>query len=245
LRPRRQREFPALRRRLSNVGFWVANLALATFLFDQPAGLRPVFELLLRTHLPSWPIANPWLGLAVGFVLLDLLRYAVHRCEHAVPLFWRFHALHHSDPDLDVTTSLRHHPLEILLASIPYWLAAIVFDIPGVLLASYGLAVFISEAFQHGNICLPERLERCLQPLLVTADMHRIHHSLMPDQADSNYGAVLSVWDRLFGTYTTIARARHRDLRFGVRELPSRDCLTPSSMILTPWLLARADGARR
>src|SRR5258708_31169666 len=93
-------------------------------------------------------------------------RYAVHRCEHALPLFWRIHALHHSDPDLDVTTSLRHHPLEILLASLPYWLATIVLDIPGVLLASYGLAVFISEAFQHGNICLPERLDRSLQPVL-------------------------------------------------------------------------------
>jgi sterol desaturase/sphingolipid hydroxylase (fatty acid hydroxylase superfamily) len=178
-------------------------------------------------------------------VLLDLLRYAVHRCEHAVPLLWRIHALHHSDPDLDVTTSLRHHPLEILLASIPWWLAVIVLDIPGVLLVSYGLAVFVSEAFQHGNICLPERLERWLRPLLVTADMHRIHHSLAPDQANSNYGAVLSVWDRLFGTYTRITRARHRNLRFGVRELPGRDCLKPSSMILTPWVLARVNEARR
>jgi len=197
-------------------------------------------EALFGTHLPSWPIANTGLSLVAGFLLLDLLRYLLHRCEHAVPIFWRFHALHHSDPDVDVTTSVRHHPLEYLLASAVYWLAVILLDIPTVVVLSHGLAVFGMASVQHGNIRLPERLERWLQPMLVTIDMHRIHHSVVFEQANSNYGAVLSVWDRLFGTYTSISRAQHERIVFGVRELPRHYCLKPSAMFLTPWRISRA-----
>jgi sterol desaturase/sphingolipid hydroxylase (fatty acid hydroxylase superfamily) len=168
------------------------------------------------------------------------MRYLVHRCEHAVPLFWRFHALHHSDPDVDVTTSVRHHPLEYLLGSLVYWLAVIVLDVPAVVAVIHGLAVFGTAAVQHANICLPERLDRWLQPILVTVDMHRIHHSVVFGEANSNYGAVLSIWDRLFGTYTSISRAQHERIVFGVRELPRRDCLKPSAMFLTPWRISRA-----
>jgi sterol desaturase/sphingolipid hydroxylase (fatty acid hydroxylase superfamily) len=94
-------------------------------------------------------------------------------------------------------------------------------------------------AFQHGNIRLPELLERRLQPVLITVDLHRIHHSVVFDQANSNFGAVLSVWDRLFGTYTRMTRAQHEGIVFGVRDLPRRDCLKPSVMFLTPWRIPR------
>lgn len=239
-RPRRRREFPALRRRLGNVGIWVANLFLAAFFFDPPARARPLFEALLGTHFPSWPIADAGLTLVAGFLLLDLLHYAVHRLEHAVPLFWRFHALHHSDPDVDVTTSVRHHPVEYVLASAVYWLAVIVLGIPAIVALTHGLAVFGMAAVQHGNVRLPERLDRWLQPVLVTVDMHRIHHSVVFDQANSNYGGVLSIWDRLFGTFIRITRAQHDRIVFGVRELPRREALRLSSMLLTPWLIRRA-----
>ena len=239
-RPRRRREFPALRRRFGNIGIWVANLFLAAFFLDPPARARPLFEALLGTHFPSWPIADAGLSLVAGFLLLDLLHYAVHRLEHAVPLFWRFHALHHSDPDVDVTTSVRHHPVEYFLASAVYWLAVIVLDIPAIVVLTHFLAVFGMAAIQHGNVRLPEWLERRLQPVLVTVDMHRIHHSVVFAQANSNYGAVLSIWDRLFGTYTRITRAQHDGIVFGVRELPRRDALRLSSMLLTPWLIRRA-----
>lgn len=229
-----------MQRRLANVGIWVANILLIAFLLDPPSRVRPPLETVLGPHFPSWPIANAWVSLAAGFLLLDLMRYAVHRCEHAVPLLWRFHALHHSDPDVDVTTSLRHHPIEYVLASAVYWAAIILLDIPPVVVLGYGLFVFCSEAVQHGNICLPESVERWLRPFLVTTDMHRLHHSLSVHQANANYGAVLSVWDRLFATYIWIGRAEHRALVFGVRELPRSDCLKPLAMILTPWLLPRA-----
>jgi sterol desaturase/sphingolipid hydroxylase (fatty acid hydroxylase superfamily) len=238
-RPRRRREFPALRRRLGNIGFWILNLVLVGFLLGPPEPFRPALEAVLGIGFPSWPVANAGVSLVAGFVLLDLMRYAVHRCEHAVPLFWRFHALHHSDPDVDVTTSVRHHPVEYVVASAVYWFAVLVLDIPVVVVLTHGLAVFGMASIQHGNIRLPEWLERWLQPVLVTVDMHRIHHSIAFDQANSNYGAVLSVWDRLFGSFTRVTRAQHDRIVFGVRELPRRDCLKPSAMMLTPWRIAR------
>ena len=242
-RPRRRREFPALRRRFSNIGFWIFNLFLAAYLLPRTASVRPQIEAVSGLVLPSWPITDAGLSFVAGFLLLDLMRYLVHRCEHAVPLFWRFHALHHSDPDVDVTTSVRHHPIEDVPLSAVFWLAVLVLDIPAIVVLSHGLAVFGTAAVQHGNIRLPERLERWLQPVLVTADVHRIHHSVVFDQANSNYGAVLSVWDRLFGSYRSISRGQHDRIVFGVRELPRRDCLKPSRMFLTPWLLSRAGGA--
>jgi sterol desaturase/sphingolipid hydroxylase (fatty acid hydroxylase superfamily) len=238
--PRRRRGFPALRRRFGNLSIWLLNLVLAGFTFSPPHTFRLQLEATFGVALPAWPFADSVLSLAAGFLLLDLMRYGVHRCEHAVPFFWRFHALHHSDPDVDATTSVRHHPVEHVLASAVYWMAVIVLDIPVIVVLSHGLAVFATAAVQHGNVRLPEWLERCLRPVLVTVDMHRIHHSVRFDQANSNYGAVLSIWDRFFGSYTQLTRAQHDNIVFGVRELPSQECLIFSAMMLTPWRLARS-----
>jgi sterol desaturase/sphingolipid hydroxylase (fatty acid hydroxylase superfamily) len=175
-------------------------------------------------------------------LLLDFLNYAMHRCQHAVPILWRFHALNHSNPDVDVTTSVRHHPIEYLLATGFYWLAVLAFDIPVVVVKIHALAVF-AAAVTHDIIRLPEWLERLLQPMVITIDLHRIHHSISHDEANSNFGAVLSVWDRLFGTYAQLPRAQQSRIVFGVRELPRRECLRPLAMLLTPWLLLRATAA--
>jgi sterol desaturase/sphingolipid hydroxylase (fatty acid hydroxylase superfamily) len=148
--------------------------------------------------------------------------------------------LHHTDPDVDVTTSVRQHPVEYVLTSAVYWLAVIVFDIPAIVALTYFPAVFGMAAIQHANVRLPEWLERWMRPVLVTTDMHRIHHSVVFAQGNSNYGAVLSIWDRVLGTYTRITRAQHDKIIFGVRELPRRDCLGISSMLRTPWLIRRA-----
>ena len=239
-RPRRRREFPALRRRLGNLGIWILNLVLAAFVFAPTDTFRPQLEAALGIALPSWPIADGWASFVVVFLLLDLLRYLTHRCKHAVPFLWRFHALHHSDPDVDVTTSVRLHPIESLLNSGVFWVTVIVLGIPATIVLTYGLTAFAIEAVQHGNIRLPQRLDRWLQSVLVTVDMHRIHHSVAFAQGSCNYATVFSVWDRLFRTYTRLTRAQHDSIVFGVRELPPRDCLKPSAMLLTPWRLGRA-----
>ncbi len=232
-----------MRRRLGNLGIWILNLILAAFVFAPTNTFRPQLEAALGIALPSWPIAGGLASFVAGFLLLDLLRYLVHRCKHAVPFLWRIHALHHSDPDLDVTTTVRLHPIEYLLNSGVFWLTAILLGVPATVVLTYGLASFAIEAIQHGNIRLPEGLERFLQPVLVTVDTHRIHHSVAFAQASCNYSTVFSVWDRLFGTYNRLTRAQHDQIVFGVRELPRRDCLKPSAMLLTPWRLQRARAA--
>jgi sterol desaturase/sphingolipid hydroxylase (fatty acid hydroxylase superfamily) len=243
-RPRRQREFPALRRRLSNIGIWLLNLVLATFTFAPPDTFRPQLEAAFGVALLSWPISSAWFSFVAAFLLLDFLQYAVHRCQHAVPWLWRFHALHHSDPDVDVTTSVRHHPIEYLIAAGFYWAAVLGLDVPVTVVVIHSLAVFAAAAVTHGNMRMPQSLERLLQPVVITLDLHLVHHSIEYDEANANFGAVLSVWDRLFGTYRRLPRAQLDRLVFGVRELPRRDCLKPSAMLLTPWRIPRAVAAR-
>ena len=239
-RPRREREFPALRRRLGNLGIWLLNIVLASFTFSPPHTFRLQLEAIFGIALPSWPITDHWLSFVVGFLLLDFLQYAMHRCQHAVPFLWRFHALHHSDPDVDVTTSVRHHPIEYLIAAAVYWVTVLVLGIPAIVVFSHAAAVFAAAAVTHGNISLPEWLERLLRPLVITVDLHLVHHSIEFSRENWNYGAVLSIWDRLFGTYSQITRAQRERLVFGVRDLPRRDCLKPSAMLLTPWRIPRA-----
>jgi sterol desaturase/sphingolipid hydroxylase (fatty acid hydroxylase superfamily) len=239
-RPRRRPEFPALWRRLGNLGIWLLNLLLAVFTFSPPGTFRPQLEAVSGVALPSWPIANQWWSFVAAFLLLDLLQYAMHRCQHAVPFLWRFHAMHHSDPDVDVTTSVRHHPIEYLLATGVYWLTVLALDVPVAVVLIHGLAVFAAAAVTHGNTRLPEWLEHLLQPVVITLDLHLVHHSISYDEANANFGAVLSVWDRLFGTFIRLPHAQQEQLVFGVRELPPRDCLKASAMLLTPWRIPRA-----
>jgi len=242
-RPRRRREFPTLRRRLGNVGLWILNLVLAAFVLAPTDTFRPQLEAALGIGLPAWPIANTLLSFVSGFLVLDLLVYGVHRWMHAVPFLWRFHALHHSDPDFDVTTSVRVHPGEYLLASAAYWIAVIVLGIPAIVMLTHGLSMFAAAAITHGNIRLPEWLERVLQPVVITVDLHVIHHSIVYEEANANFGAVLSIWDRIFGTYRWLPRAQQERIVFGVRELPPREALKPSTMFLTPWRMSRAASA--
>ena len=246
-RPRRQREFPALQRRLGNLGIWLVNIVLVGLIFAPTDTFRPQLEAILHVALPSWPIANRWASLAAAFLLLDFLNYATHRCQHAVPLLWRFHAMHHSDPDVDVTTSVRHHPIEYVLTGGFYWLAMLAFGIPAAVVTSHGLAVFAAAAITHGNTRFPQWLERLLQPVVITLDLHLVHHSVLHDQANANFGAVFSFWDRLFGTFVRLTPAQRDRVVFGIDGFPPTRELRPLSMLLTPWLLAPAtssDAAR-
>jgi sterol desaturase/sphingolipid hydroxylase (fatty acid hydroxylase superfamily) len=239
-RARRRRQFPALRRRLGNIGVWLLNLVLAAFFLPPPQTIRPLLAAIFGIGLPAWPIPNTLLSFVSGFLVLDLLIYGVHRWMHAVSFLWRFHALHHSDPDVDVTTSVRQHPGEYMLVSATYWLGLLVLNVPPAVALSHCVTVFAAAAVTHGNIRLPEWLERVLQPVVITVDLHVIHHSVVYEEANANFGAVLSVWDRIFGTYRRLPRAQQERVVFGVRELPRRDCLKPSAMLLTPWRIPRA-----
>ena len=171
----------------------------------------------------GWP---GWLKIPIALLVLDLAIWAQHLVSHKVPVLWRLHQVHHADRDIDVTTAIRFHPIEIGLSML--WKMAVV--IP---LGASPLAVFLFEVilngcamFNHANIDLPRPLDRVLRLLVVTPDMHRVHHSVYRSEHDSNYGFNLSVWDRLFRTYTAQPKDGHLGMRIGLTpyqtNLPAR-----------------------
>jgi sterol desaturase/sphingolipid hydroxylase (fatty acid hydroxylase superfamily) len=171
----------------------------------------------------AWP---EWIKVAVALLALDLAIWAQHLASHKISLFWRLHQVHHADRDIDVTTAVRFHPVEIALSMV--WKIAVV-----VPLGASPFAVFLFEVilnacamFNHANIALPAWLDRALRLLVVTPDMHRVHHSVLYREHDSNYGFNLSVWDRLFRTYTAEPRAGHQGMTIGLTpyqtQMPTR-----------------------
>ena len=171
----------------------------------------------------AWPA---WVKLVIALVVLDLAIWAQHWVSHKVQLLWRLHQVHHADRDIDVTTAVRFHPIEIGLSML--WKIVVV-----VPLGASPFAVFLFEVilnacamFNHANIALPQWLDRTLRLLIVTPDMHRVHHSVLRREHDSNYGFNLSIWDRLFRTYTAQPEAGHQGMTVGLNpyqsEAPAR-----------------------
>jgi sterol desaturase/sphingolipid hydroxylase (fatty acid hydroxylase superfamily) len=163
----------------------------------------------------DWP---GWLKIILAMIVLDLAIYGQHVASHKIPLIWRLHKVHHSDVDFDVTTALRFHPVEIALSML--WKIAVVLA-----LGASPWAVVLFEVtlngcamFNHANIALPLRLDAVVRLLIVTPDMHRVHHSIHSSEHDSNYGFNLSLWDRLFKTYTAQPRDGHLGMTIGQKN---------------------------
>lgn len=145
--------------------------------------------------------APAWLAIPAAIVLLDLLIYWQHRITHAVPALWRLHRVHHADPEIDATTALRFHPVEILLSMLLKMAAVVALGAPAVAVLAFELLLNATAMFNHAAIRLPPRVEPWIRAVLVTPEMHRTHHSEVPRETDSCYGFCLSWWDRLFGSY--------------------------------------------
>lgn len=151
--------------------------------------------------------ADGWIIWLSAFIILDFAVWLQHLLLHKIPLFWRAHSVHHSDRDLDVTTALRFHPFELLVSTMykSAWVALL--GVPPVTALAFEGWLNANAMFNHGNINLPRRVDWIIRPILVTPDMHLVHHSIDADEQNHNYGFALSIWDRIFGTY--IARSRH------------------------------------
>jgi len=156
--------------------------------------------LLHRLDVPVWAAA------IAAVVLLDLTVYLQHVLFHSVPLLARLHAVHHADPDFDLTTGVRFHPLEILLSALIKIAAVAAIGAPAVAVVVFEVLLNGTAMFNHANVSLPGPLEKWVRRVLVTPDMHRIHHSVVERERNSNYGFCLSLWDRLLGTYTSAPR---------------------------------------
>ena len=207
-----EHRFPARPWRSGIRARWISHGALGGLSLIVPALLlrsAPIFVGLGAAAwaeragfgLFHWLALPPWLAIAPAILMLDLAIYAQHRALHRWPLLWRLHAVHHHDHDLDVTTALRFHPGEIFLSVLYKAGIAAIIGAPVVAVVIHETLLNGMAIFNHANIVLPRRAERIVQPILVTPTMHVRHHSTVRSQHDANYGNLLSIWDRLFGSY--------------------------------------------
>ncbi|HEY3487662.1 MAG TPA: sterol desaturase family protein [Gammaproteobacteria bacterium] len=160
----------------------------------------------------------PYLSWFCGLLILDCLIYWQHRLMHRIPLLWRLHKVHHTDIDLDLSTGIRFHPLEVLLSMLLKTGFILLFGIPAAAVLLFEILLNGFSLYTHSNLALPARLEPWLRRLLVTPDMHRIHHSLDRRETDSNFSFHLSVWDRLFGSYTVAPKLDSGSMPLGLAE---------------------------
>ena len=247
--PRRTRQFTRLQRWPNNIGIVVVNTLLLRFAFPTAAiGVAFIAEaggwgLLNNVALPAW------LAVVAAVVLLDLAIYLQHVMFHAVPALWRLHRMHHADLDFDVTTGARFHPIEILLSMAFKLLLIAALGAPAVAVLIFEVALNASSMFNHGNVRLAEGLDRVLRWLVVTPDMHRVHHSILRRETNSNFGFNLPWWDRLFGTYRAQPAAGHEEMTIGIEQFREAGDLRLDRMLVQPFKgdagaypINRADG---
>jgi len=153
---------------------------------------------------------------------MDFIIYLQHVMVHAVPLLWRLHRVHHADLDYDVTTGARFHTLEIILSMLIKFATILVLGPPVVAVIIFEVLLNATAMFNHGNVALPQGLDKILRWLVVTPDMHRVHHSVEDDEANSNFGFNLPWWDRLFGTYRDQPRGGHQGMTIGIHKYRSQ-----------------------
>ena len=202
---------------------WFTNLSMVVL---SSLAVRVVFP-LAAVGTATWASANgygllPALGISpllaglVAFLVLDFAVWFEHLLSHKIPILWRIHRMHHADTGFDLTTALRFHPLEILLSM--FWKAAIVVALgaPPVAVLVFEIVLNGAAMFNHANVKLPLALDRLLRLAIVTPDMHRVHHSVVRAETDSNYGFNLSIWDRLFRTYVSQPAAGYDGLKIGL-----------------------------
>jgi sterol desaturase/sphingolipid hydroxylase (fatty acid hydroxylase superfamily) len=204
---------------------WPTNVALGIInMLMLP--LIPVSALLGATWAQSndWGLLNffsvpLWAAVVATLVLRSLVEYVFHVLMHKTPWLWRLHRIHHSDARLDVSTAVRDHPLEIAALVITLGLSAAAFGMNVWAVIVYEVAESVISLASHANLRLPDRLDRALRWVIVTPNMHCLHHSSYQPETDSNYGQVFSIWDRLFGTYSAAPRESYDSIQFGLEEI--------------------------
>lgn len=189
--------------------------------------------------------APGWLELLISLVLLDGLIYLQHVASHKIPALWRLHRVHHADRDLDVTTGIRFHPIEIGLSMLYKSALVVVIGVSPLAVLMFEVILNATAMFSHANVRLPGWLDRCLRSILVTPDMHRIHHSVLRREHDTNYGFALSLWDRLLGTYTDKPEQGHEAMMIGLDEYQSEAPGRLGWSLRLPFTSGGNDRARR
>jgi sterol desaturase/sphingolipid hydroxylase (fatty acid hydroxylase superfamily) len=213
---------------------WPANLAILVLDGALVRVMGVLGSTLVAVSAAQWAANRGWgllnhidgpaaLEALIAVIVLDALIWAQHVVFHRVPLLWRIHRMHHTDRDFDVTTALRFHPVEIGLSMLIKVSAVVLLGAPPVAVVIFEIVLNGCAMFNHSNLRLPVRLDAGLRTVIVTPDMHRVHHSVYPGEHHRNFGFNLSIWDRLFGSYVAQPRDGHQDMRIGLPGFQSED----------------------
>ena len=241
LSPRRVRRFSRWRRWPSNLGIVALNTVVLRLLFPAAAVGMAWYA---REH--GWGLFNAVqvpaaLAVVATVVVLDLLIDLHHVMFHAVPALWRLHRMHHTDLDFDVTTGARFHPIEIVLSMVIKLAAVVVLGAPPVAVVIFEVILNATAMFNHANLRLPLAVDRVLRLVVVTPDMHRVHHSVVPAETNSNFGFNLPWWDRLLGTYRAQPAAGHEAMTIGIEQFREAGDLRLDRMLVQPFRGAPGD----
>jgi sterol desaturase/sphingolipid hydroxylase (fatty acid hydroxylase superfamily) len=236
LAPRRALTVSKALRWASNLGLVVLNTIVLRLIFPL-AGVG--VALFCAEH--GWGLLNHFrvpvaIAVPLGVIAMDFVIWLQHIMVHAVPALWRLHSVHHADPDYDLTTGARFHPIEIVLSMLIKFATIVVLGTPVLAVVIFEVMLNATAMFNHGNIGLPAVLDRWVRWVLVTPDMHRVHHSIEEDETNSNFGFNLTWWDRLFGTYREQPRAGHIGMTIGIRDhRDPREVAGLLGMLLLPF----------
>lgn len=232
---------PCRRREIPRVIRWTNNLALVVI---DTAILRLTFPILAvgvasRAQVEGWGLFNTlgvpeWLAVVGAMLLLDLAIYLQHVLFHAVPGLWRLHRMHHADLDFDTTTGLRFHPVEIVLSMAFKLIVVGAIGAPPVAVLLFEIVLNATALFNHGNVSLPAGVDRVVRLVMVTPDMHRVHHSSDPVETNSNYGFNLPWWDMIFRTYRPEPKLGQQGMQIGIEQFRTPRDLWLDRMLIQP-----------
>lgn len=232
--PRRGDACPAWRQ-ATNLALMAIDTALLRIVF-------PVLAVAFAAGLAArgigvlpWLGIDGWIAVVLAFLALDLAIYWQHRLFHRIPLLWRLHRVHHADTAFDVTLAVRFHPLEIALSMAIKFAVVAALGAPPLAVLLFEVALSAGSLFTHADLRLPAGVDRALRWLVVTPDMHRVHHSVHRAETDSNFSFHLSLWDRLFGSYVDAPRDGHTGMAIGLREFRDPADQTLPALLLNPF----------
>lgn len=234
--PRRKATLSKALRWSNNISLMALNTLLLRLVFPLATVGVAAFS-----EASGWGLLNHfqvpfWIAVPIAVIVLDFAIWLQHVVIHAVPAFWRLHQVHHADLDYDLTTGTRFHPIEMLLSMLVKFAAVVTLGPPVVAVVIFEVLLNATSVFNHGNIRMPMSLNRALSWFIVTPDMHRIHHSVEPDETNSNFGFTLPWWDWLFGTYRAQPRAGHDAIVIGIRgHSDPREVARLDGMLLMPF----------
>ena len=241
--PRRPRTVNWRRRWAINLSILAIDVLMQRVTLGAAAFAAALYAESHGWGLFRWAGLPIWLAAPLGFLLLDLAVYLQHVLSHALPVFWRLHQVHHADLDVDLTTGTRFHPLEILVSLVYKAATVAAFGIDPWVVIVFEALLNGSAVFNHGNIALPARLDLLLRRVIVTPDMHRVHHSVIAAETNSNFGFFLSIWDRLGGTYRAEPALGQGGVELGLPDWREPAQLGLISLLLLPFRMIAARGS--